>query len=426
MHDDHIAHIGIRHVWGGEQPFGLSAVDRRQHLYVIGKTGTGKTTLLRNLILADIDAGRGVGVLDPHGDLAEDLLEHIPPRRSDHVVYFNPADQEYPIAFNLLQRVAPESRHLVASSIVSALKSVWRESWGPRLEYLLYACIAALLECQGTSILGVQRMLTDGPYRDWVVKQVKDSAVRSFWLKEFAGWDKRFLAEVISPVQNKVGQLLMAAPLRNVLGQIAGKFDPRFTIDRRRIFIANLSKGRLGEDKANLLGAVLVSQFQTAAMGRANIPESDRVDFHLYVDEFHNFATDSFSSILAEMRKYRLCLTLSHQHLEQVRPEIRHAIFGNVGSMIAFRVGESDARILSREFGEGFDPGLYSNLANGEVCAKILADGRHSDPFLAKTNPPTGARYGKGYNLIRRSRERYTTPRSVVEDKIGRWMRSSQ
>jgi hypothetical protein len=425
MHDDHIAHIGIRHVWGGEQPFGLSSVDRRQHLYVVGKTGTGKTTLLRNLILADIEAGRGVGVLDPHGDLAEDLLEHIPRRRTDHVIYFNPADQEYPIAFNLLKRIAPESRHLVASSIVSALKSVWRDSWGPRLEYLLYACVAALLECQGTSILGIPRMLTDPAYRAWVIKQVEDDSVRSFWLREFSGWDKRFLAEVISPVQNKVGQLLMAAPLRNVLGQISDKFDLRFAMDQRRILIANLSKGLLGEDKANLLGAVLVSQFQTAAMGRANIPEHDRVDFHLYVDEFHNFATDSFSSILAEMRKYRLCLTLSHQHLEQVRPEICHAVFGNIGSMIAFRVGESDAEVLSREFGGGFDPGLFSDLANAEICAKILAGGRHSDPFLAKTYPPTGRRYGRGYNLVRRSRERYATPREVVEDRIRRWMRSS-
>lgn len=424
MPQDHFVEIGTRHVWGGEQPFGLWRADRRQHAYVVGKTGTGKTTLLRNLIIQDMEAGEGVGVIDPHGDLAEELLDFVPRWRTDHVVYFNPSDRDYPIACNLLQPVEPRARHLVASSIVNALKSIWRDSWGPRMEYVLHATVAALLECQNTSILGVQRMLTDDLYRDWVLKQVRDPAVRAFWTREFAGWDKRFRAEVVSPILNKVGQLLMAAPLRNLLGQVASKFTARFTMDKRRIFIANLSKGLLGEDKANLLGAILVSQFQTAAMGRADIPESERVDFYLYVDEFHNFATDSFASILSEMRKYRLGLVLSHQHLEQVRPEIRNAIFGNVGSMISFRVGEADAAALSREFGGGFDPSLFSNLSNGEVCAKLLEHGRHSDPFLAKTDPPRGKLYGRKYNIIRRSRERFATSREVVEAKIHRWMRS--
>lgn len=424
MNQDHHVQIGRRHVWGGEQPFGLSRLDRRQHAYVVGKTGTGKSTVLRNLILQDIEAGQGVAVIDPHGDLAEDILEHVPPRRTKDFIYFNPADQEFPIAFNLLHPVEPRRRHLVASSIIGAFKSIWRDSWGPRLEYVMNGCVAALLECQNTTILGIQRMLTDARYREWALRQVKDPAVRSFWLKEFAGYDQRFVSEVISPLLNKAGGLLMAAPLRNVLGQVSNRIEPRFIMDNRRILIANLSKGLLGEDKANLLGALLVSQFQMAAMSRADIPESKRKDFYLYVDEFHNFATDSFGSILAEMRKYALSLVISNQHLEQLRPDIRHAIFGNCGSIIAFRVGEADATILSREFGGGFDSSLFSDLANFEVFAKVLQNGRHGDPFLAKTDPPTGKRYGNSYNLIHHSREWHATPRSLVEDRIRRWMRS--
>jgi type IV secretory pathway TraG/TraD family ATPase VirD4 len=295
--------LGERWVWGGEQPVGLRRQDRRQHLYVVGKTGTGKTTLLRNLILQDIEAGEGVGLIDPHGDLAEELLDFIPKWRTDHVLYFDPADGQWPVGFNLLKSVEPHRRHLVASAVVGSFKSIWRDSWGPRLSYLLYASVAALLECQNTSLLGVQRMLADSRYRDWVVRQVRDPAVRSFWEKEFAGYDRRFLSEVISPVQNKVGQLLMSPPVRLAIGQVRSRLDPRFLMDNRRILIANLSKGRLGEDKSALLGALLVSQFQAAAMARAEVPEEGRRDFYLYIDEFHNFTTDSFASILSEARK---------------------------------------------------------------------------------------------------------------------------
>ncbi len=267
-------------------------------------------------------------------------------------------------------------------------------------------------------------MLTDADYRERILKHVKNSAVRIFWLQEFASWDKRFAAEAVSPLQNKLGELLLDAPLRLVLGQVTSKFSPRFIMDHRRIFIANLSKGLLGETASNFLGSLLVSQFQSAAMERANIPEEHRTDFTMYVDEFHNFATDSFSSILSEMRKYRLSLVLAHQYLEQTRPEIRQAVFGNVGSMVSFRVGPSDAEILSREFGGDFDPSLFSNLSNGEICRKLLDGGHNRAPFLARTHPPLGKWYGKGDTLIRLSRERYATPRAVVEDKLARWMKA--
>lgn len=416
--------MGEREVWGGKLSFGLCRADRRYHTYAIGKTGTGKSTLLRNLILQDIAAGEGVGVIDPHGDLAWDLLDHIPKWRTDHVVYFDPADREYPIGLNPLHNVPKDQRHLVSSGVVGAFKSVYRDSWGPRLEYLLFATVAALLECQNVTLLGVQRMLIDRRYRDWVVRQVKDPAVRSFWTDEFAGYDKRFLAEVISPVQNKIGALFMAAPIRNILGQVRSKIDARFMMDRGRIFIANLSKGRLGEDKANLLGAFLVTQFQLAAMSRADTAEDRRSDFYLYVDEFHNFATDSFAAILSEARKYRLCLTLSHQYVDQLRPEVRDAVFGNAGTLISFRVGESDARVLEREFGGEYTSKHFTDLANHQVAVKLVEGGATTQPFIGQTNPPLTTNLRRRDVAKRRSRERYGTARHVVEQKIERWMRN--
>ncbi len=265
---------------------------------------------------------------------------------------------------------------MVASGIVSVFKSIWHDSWGPRLEYILYASVAALLDCENVSLLGVQRMLSDGRYRAWVVKQVKDPMVRSFWENEFEHYDKKFMLEAIAPIQNKVGQLLMSPHVRNILGQVKSRIDARFMMDNGRIFIADVSKGKLGADKSNLLGALLVTQFQLAAMSRSDVPEHERKDFFLYVDEFQSFASDSFISILSEARKYRLCLTLSHQYVDQVRPEIRDAVFGNVGSIVAFRVGHRDAKQLELAFGETYRASELSSLGNHEVCAKLLADGQ--------------------------------------------------
>jgi hypothetical protein len=422
MDEEHEVNIGVRHAWGGLEPFGLACADRRQHVYAIGKSGTGKSTMLKNLILQDIVAGRGVGLLDPHGDLAEDILDYIPPWRTDHVVYFNPADLEYPVGLNLLQNVARERQHLVASGVVGAFKSIWRSSWGVRLEYILHAAVSALLEVGSETILGVQRMLSDEQYRNWVVKQVKDPMVRSFWVNEFDRYDDRFLQEAISPIQNKVGQLLMAAPVRNILGQVKSRFDPAFMMDNRRIMIANLSKGGLGEDNANLLGSILVTQFQLAAMARADTPENQRQDFYLYLDEFHNFSTDSFAAMLAEIRKYRLCLTLSHQHTAQLQENVRDAVFGNCGTIIAFRVGEADGAVLEREYGNGFRAEHFGDLYNYEVCVKQLKHGHQREPFWGKTVELITARRRGRENIIRRSRERYSQPRVSVEDKIRRWL----
>lgn len=422
MDDDRISYIGSREVWGGQRPFGLEQRDRRQHLYIIGKSGTGKSALLRNLVVQDILAGAGVAVLDPHGDLAQELLDCIPPSRIDDTIYLDPADHDYPIPFNLLRAGHRASPHLVASGIVGACKSIWRDSWGPRMEYILYAAVAALLECDNVSLLGIQRILIDDRYRQWVVRQVKDPMVRAFWEREFESYDRRYLQEAIAPIQNKVGQLLMAAPLRNILGQVRNKIDASVIMDRRCILIANLSKGRLGEDKANLLGAMLVTSFQLAAMARATVPVEERTPFFLYVDEFHNFATDAFATILAESRKMGLSLTLAHQYLGQLREDVREAVFGNVGSMVSFRVGETDAEVLSREYGSEHRPGLFSGLSNHEVYVKLLTQGQSAEPFRGRTFPPLGVEYGRGRTVIERSRQRYANDRMTVEDRIQRWM----
>ena len=420
--DEHFSHIGTREIWGGLHPVGLSLPDRRQHLYLIGKTGSGKTTLLRNLIVQHIAAGHGVALIDPHGDLAEELLDCIPPHRADDLVYFNPGDLDFPIGLNLIANVAPDDRHLVASGIVGAFKSIWRDSWGPRLEYILYNAIAALLDCPNTSLLGVNRMLTDTDYRRRIVRKVRDPFVRAFWTDEYEHYDTRFQREAIAPIQNKLGQFLLNPVVRNILGQVRTKVSIPFMMNTGRIFIANLSKGKLGADKANLLGSLLTTQFQLGAMARVSQPENERRDFFLFLDEFHNFTTDAFTSILSEARKYRLCLALAHQYIEQVPPPVRSAVFGNVGSLISFRVGNSDAEVLQREFGKSYALETFVGLDRFQVIARLSEDGQTREAVRAQTLPPIEHHVGRREKLIARSREKYSAKRADVETKIKRWL----
>jgi hypothetical protein len=414
--------IGEQLGWGDPQPFGISRLDQRQHIYVVGKTGSGKTTLLRNLIVQHIRLRHGVGLIDPHGDLANELLHLVPPGRADHTVYFNPSDLEFPIGMNLLANVTPDARHLVASGVVGAFKGIWRDSWGPRLEYIFYNAVSALLDCGDATLLGVNRMLTDEAYLRSVIGQIKDPFIRTFWSEEYAGYDPRFRREAIAPIQNKLGQFLMNPVVRNILGQVKAKVSIPFIMDHERLFIANLSKGQLGHDKANLLGSLLVTQFQLGAMARANRPETERPDFYLFIDEFQNFSTDAFAPILAEARKYHLCLVLSHQYIDQLSLSVRQAVFGNVGTLIAFRVGYADAEILEKEFGKTFPAAVLADLDRYEAAVKLLEDGTNKTPFRAKMLPPFENRVGRKHKLIARSRERFATPRAVVEEKLNRWM----
>ena len=407
--------------------FGIKTDDRRRHMYLIGKTGMGKSTVLENMIVDDIRAGRGVAVVDPHGDLAEKIIQFIPPERVKDVIYFNPADMEYPIAFNVVEQVDHNLQHLVASGLIGVFQKLWADSWGPRLEYILRNAILAILDFPGSTLLGVVRMLSDKAYRKQVVANIKDPVVKAFWEKEFAGYADKFASEAVSPIQNKVGQFLSSALMRNIVGQVKSAIDLREIMDGSKILIMNLSKGRIGEDNSALLGAMMITKIQLAAMSRVDIPEKERKDFYLYIDEFQNFSTDSFANILSEARKYRLDLILAHQYIEQLTEKVKPAVFGNVGTMISFRVGAADAEELAKEFMPTFNEEDLVNLPKYEMYLKLMIDGVASSPFSAKGLPPLTEeeKTNQEEKAIRASREKYATPKAVVEERIMNWHESS-
>ncbi len=301
-----------------DRSFGIKIDDRRRHMYLIGKTGMGKTTVLENMIISDIRAGRGIALVDPHGDLVDKVIEFIPSYRINDVVYFNPADIEFPIGFNVLENVNPDQRHLVASGLMGVFTKIWEGVWSARMEYILNNCILALLEYPGSTMLGISRLLVDKNYRKKVVDSITDPIVKGFWVDEFANYNERFRNEAIAPIQNKVGQFLSSSIIRNIVGQPKSTIDLRALMDNKKILLLNLSKGRIGEDSSALLGAMMITRLQLAAMSRVDIPEKEREDFFLYVDEFQNFATESFANILSEARKYRLDLIIAHQYIGQL------------------------------------------------------------------------------------------------------------
>jgi len=405
-----------------ERVFGIKADDRRRHMYLLGKTGMGKTNLLENLAIQDIQQGHGICFIDPHGDVALKLIKAIPPERINDVIYFDPADQAYPIAFNVLEQVGADQRSLVASGLVGVFKKIWADSWGPRLEYILRNAILALLEYPGSSLLGVMRILVDKSYRERVMEKVTDPVVKQFWTVEFAGWNERTLQEVISPIQNKVGQFTSNALIRNIIGQPTNAFNVRDVMDNRKILIMNLAKGKIGEDSSALLGAMMITKIQLAAMGRADIPEEERKDFYLYVDEFQNFATDSFANILSEARKYRLSLILANQYIMQLEEKVSDAVFGNCGTIISFRVGAADAELLEKEFEPVFMMNDMVNLPKYQIYLKLMIDGIAGDAFSATTLPPILIETpGINDKVIAVTRERYAASQAEVEEKIRRW-----
>jgi len=403
--------------------FGIKTDDRRRHMYLVGKTGMGKSTILENMIVDDIRAGHGVAVVDPHGDLAEKIIDYIPTERIDDVVYFNPSDINFPIAFNVVEQVEPHLRHLVASGLIGVFQKLWADSWGPRLEYILRNAVLAILDFPGSTLLGVVRMLSDKNYRRKVVSNIKDPVVKAFWEKEFSGYADKFAAEAVSPIQNKVGQFLSSSLMRNIIGQVKSAIDIRDIMDNGKILIMNLSKGRIGEDNSALLGAMMITKIQLAAMSRVDVPEKDRHDFYLYIDEFQNFSTDSFANILSEARKYRLNLILAHQYIEQLSEKVKPAVFGNVGTMVVFRVGAADAEELVKEFTPTFTEEDLVNLPKYEMYLKLMIDGLASQPFSAAGLPPLSLdeQTGNTEKVINYSREKYASDREIVEEKIMRW-----
>ncbi|MBT3355784.1 type IV secretion system DNA-binding domain-containing protein [bacterium] len=406
-----------------QNAFGIKTDDRRRHMYVIGKTGMGKTTLIQNMAIQDIRNGKGMAVIDPHGEFAEDCLEAVPAHRINDVIYFNPADLKNPVALNVLECQDQEFRHLIASGLVGVFKKIWADSWGPRLEYILRNAILALLEDPDSTLLGVTRILIDKEYRARVMEHVTDPLVRSFWEDEFSKYNDRMLTEAISPIQNKVGQFLSTTLIRNIVGQTKSAFDVRKAMDEEKILIMNLAKGRIGEDNSALLGAMMITKIQLAAMSRVDIEEGKRKDFYLYVDEFQNFATESFAGILSEARKYRLNLILAHQYIAQLEESVKDAVFGNVGTIASFRIGAMDSETLEKEFEPVFFANDLVNLNKYHVYLKLMIDGVATSPFSAASLEPIDMEETSKSleKIIQASRERYSSERGEVEDNIMKW-----
>ncbi len=422
-----VVYFGRTDFRNAKRLFGVKRKDRRQHMYVIGKTGTGKSAMLNNLIVQDIANGEGLCVVDPHGELVEGILQRIPEERIEDVIYFNPADPDNHIGFNVLEIPDSRYRHLVASGLMGIFTKIWAGVWSPRMEYILNNCILALIDNPGSTLMGISRLLTDKTYRQKVVQNVADPVVRAFWVNEYEQWQEKFRNEAIAPIQNKVGQFLSTAMVRNIVGQAKSTINIFDIMNTGKIFLVNVSKGRIGEDNSSLLGAMLITQIQLSAMERVRIPEDERVDFYLYVDEFQNFATDSFAGILSEARKYRLNLILAHQYIGQlvtdVSTRVRDAVFGNVGTMVVFRVGALDAEFLEKEFEPEFLIQDIVNLPNYTIYLKLMVDGITARPFSATTLPPFRVKASEGTEeeIIESSRKKYSRPRHLVEEEINAW-----
>ena len=405
--------------------FGIKLDDRRRHMYLIGKTGMGKTTMMENMVVDDIRKGRGIGLIDPHGQFAEKILDFIPQERADDVIYFNPADMNYPIGFNPLEGTGDNFRHLIASGMMGVFKKIWVDAWSARMEYILNNTLLALLEFPNSTLLDVMKMLTDKNFRVKTVAILEDPVVKNFWVNEFGKYTDKYASEAVAAVQNKVGQFIANPLIRNIIGQPKSSINIRDVIDNKKIFIANLSHGKIGEDNASLLGAMLITKLQQAAMSRIDTPEFQRQDFFLYIDEFQNFSTDSFAVILSEARKYRLSLILAHQYIEQLSDTVRPAVFGNIGTIISFRVGAEDAEFLEKELSPEFMATDLVNIGRHNFYIKLMIDGISSRPFSAENLDFLSHKEGESsYKdiIMENSRHKYGAPKEQVEKKIiDRW-----
>jgi type IV secretory pathway TraG/TraD family ATPase VirD4 len=426
---DNVCYFGVLNDKDKVKSFGILDSDRRRHLYLLGKTGMGKSTMLRNMCLQDIFLGKGVCFIDPHGETVEYILDRIPKYRHKDVVYFNPADLEYPIGLNVMEATRNEQPFLVAASLMSVFKRIWSGMWSTRMEYILNNTLLAILEHKNLTLLSVVKMLSDENYMRHIVAGTKNPLVKNFWTREYANFHEKYKQEAVAPILNKVGQFFSTEIIRNILGQQHSSFNFRDIIDDKKIFLVNLSKGRLGEDNSNLLGSLIVTKFQLAAMSRVDIDEDKRSDCFLYVDEFQNFTTDSFSSILSEARKYGLNLTLAHQYIDQLsetgNESVRNAIFGNIGSFVIFQVGSKDAQQMSAELTPRFNVSDLVNLDSTEVIVKLSIKGKTSLPFLANTMRPLFSEYGgKKEECIALSRHKYGRNKDRINREIEKYLLS--
>jgi hypothetical protein len=425
---------------GKPLPFGIKRRDRARHMYVIGKTGMGKSTMLENMAIQDIRNGEGMAFIDPHGSTAERIMEYVPAHRVRDVVYFAPFDMEYPVAFNVMEDVGYDKRHLVVSGLMSAFKKIWEDAWSARMEYILSNTLLALLEYPGSTLLDANRMLVGtfkktgngiesvkdtNAFRYKVVSNIKDPQVKNFWVDEFYGYTERYIQEATPAIQNKIGQFTSNPLIRNIVGQPKSSFDIREIMDQKKILIVNLSKGRVGETNAALLGSMLVTKIYLAAMSRADVPAATLQglpNFYFYVDEFQNFANESFSDILSEARKYKLNLIIAHQYVEQMEEEVRDAVFGNVGTTVAFRVGPFDAETLETIFAPQFEATDLVNLGFAQIYLTLMIDGVGSPPFSATTLPPFDASpEDNTQKVLEYSRRQFGKPREEVQNAIEKW-----
>lgn len=418
FHNDDISPIAGATFRGLDSPFGMPRSDRGRHLYIIGQTGVGKSAMLELLTISDINSPYGFAVVDPHGDYAMNVLKRIPESRIDDVIYFNPSDVDFPIAFNPMEVTDEKLKTQTASELIGVLKRMF-DSWGPRLEYILRYSILALLEYPNATMLDITRILTDKKFREEVLEYVSDPVVYNFWTVEFASWNDKFAAEAVAPVLNKVGAFVANPVVRNIIGQPKSSFNVRKIMDEKKILIVNLSRGLIGEDNASILGALMVTKIQLAAMSRADIPMEQRTPFYLYVDEFQNFATDSFATILSEARKYGLNLTVANQYVAQMPQEVKDAVFGNVGSMIAFRMGADDARTMLRYFEPKFTEYDLVHLHNRHFMINMTIDGEKSPAFSAITLDLPKVENDLSHEIIFSSRSKYAVNVASVRDSVN-------
>ncbi|MEK7548256.1 MAG: type IV secretory system conjugative DNA transfer family protein [Patescibacteria group bacterium] len=424
--DSDVSAFGITNYHNNFVRFGVKRADRRRHLYTVGKSGSGKSKLLELLIYEDLINGKGIGVLDPHGDLVDNILELVPKNRIKDVIYFDPADINFPISFNPLENVAEEYKMQVTIGFIYIFKKLFGSNWTDRLEHVLRYTVLALLDSPNTTVLSILKMLTDKNYRQAIVSRIKDNVVKNFWVSEFAGWSEKFDAEAITPLLNKVGQFVATNMIRNIIGQPINKINIRQIMDEEKILLMKVSKGLLGEENSSLMGAMIITKLYQAAMSRADMKEADRKDFYFYVDEFQNFATDTFSEILSEARKYCLDLTIAHQYMGQLSNLVQKTVFGNVGSIVSFRVGADDAGVLAQEYNPVFKERDIINLGVREFYCKMSVNGEIREAFSGKTIDVPKVKESYVEEIIAYSRSTYCERRDKVEEILGKWDESGE